>query len=409
MKKINLNNRQPKVVRDESKFMVFADLMICLSLSLVLLRAMLAQGWLQIISLDFHSYRLPVDISWIKMSAINFLYFSSKHSKKSELSLTYYFLLQQGVWIWGKPVDGFTPDGDPIKVLVLDTEGLGATDEEQNHDVRIFSLAILLASYFIYNSQQSIDETKLNDLSLVINLTKNIQIKAGGGNDDADPDEYAQYFPTLMWVVRDFTLQLVDADSEPITSKDYLEKALQNQKGFSEAIDKKNRIRRLLKSFFKERDCCTMIRPLTNETELQNLANIPMDDLRPEFVEQAHTLRRKVMNRIKPKQLNNKPLNGEMLYNLAKSYVDSINAGAVPSIESSWSYICKNECQKAMMDAYQIFEKQFYDDFSERCPMLEGELKQIYKEAKAQAMVAFQKTAVGEVKDMFHTQLKQQM
>ena len=31
-----------------------------------------------------------------------------------------------------------------------------------------------------------------------------------------------------MWVVRDFTLQLVDADSEPITSKDYLEKALQN-------------------------------------------------------------------------------------------------------------------------------------------------------------------------------------
>lgn len=65
--------------------------------------------------------------------------------------LTQVFLVQ-GVWIWGKPVDGFTPDGDPIKVLVLDTEGLGATDEEQNHDVRIFSLAILLASYFIYNS-----------------------------------------------------------------------------------------------------------------------------------------------------------------------------------------------------------------------------------------------------------------
>ena len=107
-------------------------------------------------------------------------------------------------------MDGFTPDGDPIKILVLDTEGLGATDEEQNHDVRIFSLAILLASSFIYNSQQSIDETKLNDLSLVINLTKNIQIKAGDKEDDVDPEEYAAYFPALMWVVRDFTLQLVD-------------------------------------------------------------------------------------------------------------------------------------------------------------------------------------------------------
>ena len=41
--------------------------------------------------------------------------------------------------------------------------------------------------------------------------------------------------------------------------------------------------------------------------------------------------------------------------------------------------------------------------------MLEGELKQIYKQAKQQAMAQFNKTAVGEVKDMFHTQLKQQM
>ena len=62
---------------------------------------------------------------------------------------------------------------------------------------------------------------------MVINLTKNIQIKAGGGNDDTDPDEYAQYFPALLWVVRDFTLQLVDADQEPISSREYLEKALQ--------------------------------------------------------------------------------------------------------------------------------------------------------------------------------------
>jgi len=30
-----------------------------------------------------------------------------------------------------------------------------------------------------------------------------------------------------MWVVRDFTLQLVDAEGEPLTSKEYLEKALE--------------------------------------------------------------------------------------------------------------------------------------------------------------------------------------
>lgn len=106
-----------------------------------------------------------------------------------------------------------------------------------------------------------------------------------------------------------------------------------------------------------------MIRPLTKEEQLQNLADIPLEELRPEFVEQVHSLRRKVLNRIKPKQINSKPLNGEMLFNLALSYVESINRGAVPSIESSWSYICKNECQKAMVDAMQVFEKDFYDEF----------------------------------------------
>ena len=109
----------------------------------------------------------------------------------------------------------------------MDTEGLGALDEDSNHDVRIFSLAILLSSYFIYNSVGSIDENALQNLSLVINLTKHIQIKSSGlQQDDVDPEEYAKYFPTFLWVVRDFTLQLVDSEGEQISPKEYLEKAL---------------------------------------------------------------------------------------------------------------------------------------------------------------------------------------
>lgn len=313
------------------------------------------------------------------------------------------------MWIWGKPIDGTTPEGDPIKVLVLDTEGLGALDEDSNHDVRIFSLAILLSSFFLYNSVGSIDENALQQLSLVINLTKHIQIKAGGVKEDTDPEEYAQYFPSFMWVVRDFTLQLVDAEQEPITSKEYLEKALGSQKGFSESVEQKNRIRRLLKSFFKDRDCCTMIRPLTKEDQLQNLAEMDLESLRPEFVEQVGTLRRKVINRMRPKTINGRKLNGLMLFNLAQSYVDAINRGAVPSIESSWSYICKNECLKAIQDSYEVFERDFYEAFQENVPMFEDELKALYKRAKAGAMAVFNKTAVGDVRDEYCRQLKEKM
>lgn len=89
---------------------------------------------------------------------------------------------------------------------MLDTEGLGALDEDSNHDVRIFSLAILLSSFFIYNSVGSIDENALSSLSLVINLTKHIHLKGTGLVEDTDPEEYSQYFPSFMWVVRDFAL-----------------------------------------------------------------------------------------------------------------------------------------------------------------------------------------------------------
>jgi hypothetical protein len=57
---------------------------------------------------------------------------------------------------------------------VVDSEGIGGLDEDNNHDMRIFSLALLLSSYFIYNSTGSIDENALNNLSLVVNLTKHI-------------------------------------------------------------------------------------------------------------------------------------------------------------------------------------------------------------------------------------------
>jgi hypothetical protein len=88
-----------------------------------------------------------------------------------------------------------------------------------------------------------------------------------------------------MWVVRDFTLQLLDSEDEPITPQDYLEKALECQKGFSDSVEQKNRIRRMLKSFFRDRDCTVMIRPLTNEANLQNLPDMDLEELRGDFVE----------------------------------------------------------------------------------------------------------------------------
>lgn len=61
-----------------------------------------------------------------------------------------------------------------MDILLVDTEGFGGMDENVNHDSRIFLFSLLLSSFFIYNSQGSIDENALNSLSLIINLAKDI-------------------------------------------------------------------------------------------------------------------------------------------------------------------------------------------------------------------------------------------
>ena len=74
---------------------------------------------------------------------------------------------------------------------------------------------MLLSSTFIYNSMGSIDESAIQALSLVVNLTKHIHLRSkenGGDDEDVAAEDYQPYFPQFYWAVRDFALQLVDQD-----------------------------------------------------------------------------------------------------------------------------------------------------------------------------------------------------
>ncbi len=67
----------------------------------------------------------------------------------------------KGLWIWGEPIKGKARDGSDLTIIVVDSEGIGSTSEDHNHDTRIFLLTLLLSSYFIFNSSGTIDENAL--------------------------------------------------------------------------------------------------------------------------------------------------------------------------------------------------------------------------------------------------------
>jgi hypothetical protein len=79
---------------------------------------------------------------------------------------------------------------------------------------------------------------------------------------------------------------------------------------------------------------------------LQSLEKCNFEDLRPEFVEQALILRKRVLHSAKPKLLRGQPLDGSMYVSLVKSYLNAINNGGVPNIENAWTYMCIEKCIK---------------------------------------------------------------
>ncbi|EGR33607.1 hypothetical protein IMG5_048240 [Ichthyophthirius multifiliis] len=297
----------------------------------------------------------------------------------------------KGLWLWRKELK--SSEDENMDILLIDTEGFGGMDENVNHDSRIFLFSLLLSSYFIYNSQGSIDENALNNLSLIINLAKDIQIKSKS-NQNEDP---AEYFPSFLWVVRDFVLQIVDSKGNKLTQKEYLEKALELQKGVSDHVESKNKIRRQLKHFFKDRDCETLIRPVEQERDLQNLNKIKNEYLRPEFVEQINLLRQKIFKKIKPKMLCGRHLNGMMLLEVCRSYIESINKGSLPNIENAWTYVKKNEGQRAFQKSIEQMENIIQQ--AKKKLVDPNKIHELRESMKLEMHKILKKNAIGEEED----------
>ncbi|EGZ22675.1 hypothetical protein PHYSODRAFT_350945 [Phytophthora sojae] len=277
----------------------------------------------------------------------------------------------KGIWIWGQPVasqsrhPAFKHLSKDTTIVFMDTEGLGSTQRSQTQDTRIFALALLLSSMFIYNSRGVIDASAIEDLSLVVNLTKYIQAKAHADEKKDDGSDLSVFFPDFLWVVRDFTLQLQE-DGRKVTSRDYFESALKQQPPLTEEVVQKNKIRSLLSTFFPSRDCVTMVRPLSDEALLRELIRQPYESLRPEFREQMGVLKNKLALLLKPKTMMSKVLNGAMLLSLTENYVAAFNSGSSPVITSVWDRVLESQCDQALESAKQVFETTMNDAIAEK-------------------------------------------
>ncbi len=54
----------------------------------------------------------------------------------------------KGLWAWGRPIT--LEDG--TNLILIDSEGLGSFDKDNNSHMKLFTLSVLMSTTLIYNS-----------------------------------------------------------------------------------------------------------------------------------------------------------------------------------------------------------------------------------------------------------------
>ena len=88
----------------------------------------------------------------------------------------------KGLWMWGRPIVHRTSRDEILNVFIVDSEGMGACEEESTHDSRVFALTMLLSSCFIYNSRGIIEEDAVSSRGLVVGMGRYVELTASEGS-----------------------------------------------------------------------------------------------------------------------------------------------------------------------------------------------------------------------------------
>ncbi|XP_063069924.1 guanylate-binding protein 1 [Engraulis encrasicolus] len=305
----------------------------------------------------------------------------------------------KGIWMWCVP----HPKKPGHTLVLLDTEGLGDVEKgDEKHDTWIFCLAVLLSSTLVYNSMGTIDNNALEKLQYVTELTEHIQVKS---SEHSKSTEMMRIFPSFVWTVRDFTLEL-ELKGKPITADEYLENALKLKPGTQMA--RFNQVRQGLRDFFAVRRCFVFERPANNK-KMKIMEQLTDDDLEEGFVEEANTFCSYIFSEAQPKTMRGGlGVTGRSLGFLAETYVEAIRSGKVPCLESAVESLALIQNGRAVAEALAHYEKEM-----QRWVRLPSEtqeaLSQIHSEASTQAISIFTNASFNDNQQTYQDELMRKM
>mmetsp|Transcript_16501 Transcript_16501/g.43135 ORF Transcript_16501/g.43135 Transcript_16501/m.43135 type:complete len:640 (+) Transcript_16501:109-2028(+) len=317
----------------------------------------------------------------------------------------------KGIWLWGQPLEGKSPDGSTFSLLLVDTEGFESTGRSTAYDDRVFAVSALLSSLLIYNLPEAIRESDIAKLSFAVQLAQGLYERGGGA--EGQPSEGGDLQPSaldetrndpvslhggakqgtqsgggagsfqpgaMLWVIqRDF---LMGANASEVVRQALA--TVPNPSGDPE-VQQLNAIRGSLTSLAPISTGYSLPQPHLDRTRL---CDLPDSELAPQYVSQRQGLKELVKKMTAPKLIGGVPVTGSQLADVLERLVGALNAQEIPNIMSMLDAFNRDLVSRCVATYVEELQQL-------KLPLPEGELEAGCQAAEARALQTYRRSQLG--------------
>ncbi len=240
--------------------------------------------------------------------------------------------------------------------LMIDTEGLSSPNRTKHYDMLLFTFSLLFSAKICINLFGSITSGSLDDIQAAGEVAERMKRQA---------KKFGDNLPELFWILRDFSLNLVSDQGDPITATQYVEQSLEKLHP-----DFANSIKRL----FPQRMAIGLVRPCIKESDLAIMRNIL-----PAFKTGLSQVKQNVFS-TKQKMVGSVPMTGALLLTMAETYCSLIvDKTIVPEMDNVWTAVTKVASERARFSTMEHISKVLNSCSLDICLTLQPQVQDLPK------------------------------
>lgn len=251
------------------------------------------------------------------------------------------------------------------------------------------SVAVYMSSIMVYNTFGEMSDQSISEFSWYLSQVeemKELNLQENGYDMVRD-------FPSLLWVLRDFSKDLgLD------TTDDYMEKFIKvsedqmaNKNEQQISFDKS---KRRISNLFQKRSCFTLPSPVQDASRLKDLAKLDDDDLASGFIQDMRRFLQHVSLNVAPKTVDGRMMTSSIFVKYVRQIIETLNSGEIPILNNIAKDLFEFETQDFLKKFVKEIE-EFSKDYKRKLPISPAKFYEDFKQYSRNTCKKFKSQTVN--------------